>query len=661
MNILQLVLKQMRQRALGTWLTLLSVMLGVALAVTVLLMQRESAKLFGQTDFGYEVLVGPPKGSPLQLTLNTVYHLDQSPGNIPYSVYEQLSDRRRTNKYAAWVKVAVPFMVGDSFRGRRIVGTSPAMFGFDDDGQPLEGYDEHGRRLPEFEDPSLPDRDRDPAKKVAAPVMEYRKGRKYTFAEGRAFKARRFEAVIGSDVARELGLKIRDRFKATHGLPTAGEEGHEHANEWRVVGILEPTQTANDRVLFVPVVSLFAIEEHSSGLIEQALIKAGFDPNRIPPEQLPLILRQLGFDPEDLPPSVMRKFGLSGAGTQPTAPTQPAAPEGERPRPSGEGGEELLQSVEPSIAQSAQSEPASSAATTPAGEEKAAADHTDKEHAGEAHADDHEHAEEHEKPAAPPAAQDTAPSRDSHGDGHHEDVPHEGEHNDEHPATAHTDGHGEDHHEGEHGHDDHDHHHAEAFHYDDEGNVIPDLPKEEWQLSAVLVKTRGPFQTDRLMYDFRVAREDATAVSPAAVMRDFFDTFLSGTTWLLVVLAGLVSVVAAVSILVSIYNSVAARQREIAILRALGATRARILTLICLEAAVIGLLGGLLGLVAGHLLARVGSTIFQRVIGEGLDWVTVGRQELIYLGLIVVIATLAGLVPALKAYRTPVATNLTAA
>ena len=65
MNLFQLVLKQMRQRALGTALTLLSVLLGVALAVAVLLMQRESGRLFGQTDFGYEILIGPPKGSPL--------------------------------------------------------------------------------------------------------------------------------------------------------------------------------------------------------------------------------------------------------------------------------------------------------------------------------------------------------------------------------------------------------------------------------------------------------------------------------------------------------------------------------------------------------------------------------------------------------------------
>src|SRR3954454_16192791 len=135
MNLFQLVLKQMRQRALGTALTLLSVMLGVALAVSVLLLKRESGRLFGQTDFGYEILVGPPKGSGLQLVLNTVYHMGVSEGNVPYEVYEDLARTKPDPPHAdyrRYVKLAVPMIVGDSYHGRRIVGTTPGMFGFDD-------------------------------------------------------------------------------------------------------------------------------------------------------------------------------------------------------------------------------------------------------------------------------------------------------------------------------------------------------------------------------------------------------------------------------------------------------------------------------------------------------------------------------------------------
>src|SRR5216684_2230193 len=95
MGTLQLVIKQMRQRALGTWLTLLSVLLGVALAISILLLRDAGKALFGQTEYGYDVLIGVGKGSPTQLVMNTVYHIDKSPGNMPYWVYEQLNAQGR--------------------------------------------------------------------------------------------------------------------------------------------------------------------------------------------------------------------------------------------------------------------------------------------------------------------------------------------------------------------------------------------------------------------------------------------------------------------------------------------------------------------------------------------------------------------------------------
>jgi len=201
----------------------------------------------------------------------------------------------------------------------------------------------------------------------------------------------------------------------------------------------------------------------------------------------------------------------------------------------------------------------------------------------------------------------------------------------------------------------------DAFHLDDQGNIIPDLPKEEWALSAILVKSRGQgFQAQQIMYNFKVIDDRATAVNPATVMREFFNTFLSGSTKILLIISALVTIVAAASIMTSIYNSVTARRREIAILRALGATRNRILTLICVEAALIGLAGGLLGLVIGHALSGAGSVYLQRTMGEGIRWLQFSGEEAAYLVAVVVIAFLAGLVPALKAYSTPVVDNLAA-
>ena len=154
--------------------------------------------------------------------------------------------------------------------------------------------------------------------------------------------------------------------------------------------------------------------------------------------------------------------------------------------------------------------------------------------------------------------------------------------------------------------------------------------------------------------------QQALAVNPATEMRQFFNVFLEPSSQVLLLVSWLVTIVAAVGILVSIYNSVSARIREIAILRALGATRRRILTIICAEAGMIGLLGGVLGVIAGHLLGAGGSVYTERLVGEGINWIRIAPAEWVYLLVVVLIAVLAGLVPAMKAYRVPVATNLVA-
>jgi putative ABC transport system permease protein len=141
-------------------------------------------------------------------------------------------------------------------------------------------------------------------------------------------------------------------------------------------------------------------------------------------------------------------------------------------------------------------------------------------------------------------------------------------------------------------------------------------------------------------------------------MAGFFDQFLAGTIEVLTLVAALVMVVAAVSILVSIYNSVAARMKEIAIMRALGATRVRIVAIVCLEAGFVALLGGAIGCAAGHLLAAAGSAYLRTLLGSGIAWWHFQPVESLYLLVAALLGLLAGLVPALKAYAAPVAENL---
>ena len=72
-----------------------------------------------------------------------------------------------------------------------------------------------GRLLPDYQDSDTPEDERDKDKKVARSVFKYRRGRKYYLAEGKMFRAARFEAVIGSDVAEKEHLKLGSTFRAT--------------------------------------------------------------------------------------------------------------------------------------------------------------------------------------------------------------------------------------------------------------------------------------------------------------------------------------------------------------------------------------------------------------------------------------------------------------
>jgi putative ABC transport system permease protein len=473
MNYFQLVLKQMRQRALSTWLTTLSVMLGVGLAVAIMVMFQESQSMFGQNDYGFDVLIGK-KGSKLQLVLNTIYHIDVSPGNIPFSIYGRLLKGGDLYSDAA---IAVPTVVGDTLNGQyRIVGTPPKMFGIDDDGNVMSPDD----------------------------VMDYRPGKKLEMAQGRVFAGNKFEAVVGSDIPRLTGVGMGSEFRATHAPATATTPADIHIQKWQVVGVLAPTHTAIDRVVYIPLISFYTIAEHGAGLLAQAQLRAG---------QLP---DNSNIDPDS---------------------------DADQPHPVDANGMQHFSNY----------------------------DFNTKD------------------------------------------------------DTIHL-------------------------------KLSPDI----WAVSAIQVQSRGGVTGQSLIYDLSNGT-DVMAVNPADTMREFFDTFLKPSRMLLLVICSLVTIVAAVGILVSIYNSVSARLKEIAILRALGATRTTVLTLICLEAGVIALLGSLLGLAAGHAVNGLGSWYMLRTYGENLGYNSIEfLYEAIYVVGVIALAMIAGLVPAMKAYRTPVATNLVA-
>ena len=212
MNFFFMAWQYLKFRWLVSLLTISGISTGVALVCAVLALRHESERALSR-DAGLYDLVAGGKGSPLQLVLSSVYHLDSPTGNIPYKEYERI----RSDPRVEW---AAPIGLGDNYLGYRIIGTEKHFF-------------------------DLPDREGNLF---------------FELAEGDVFQDR-FDVVLGSQVAQASGLEIGDSFFGTHGLiEVAGAEVHRDF-PYRVSGILAPSGTAQDRAIFGTLKSVWEIHE----------------------------------------------------------------------------------------------------------------------------------------------------------------------------------------------------------------------------------------------------------------------------------------------------------------------------------------------------------------------------------------------------------------
>jgi len=203
-NLATLSASYLRARPLQTALSLGLLALGVGTIVAALLAVSQLEARMGRDARGIDLVVGA-KGSPMQLILSGIYHLDAPTGNIPLAAAQALEKNRL-------VKKAMPLALGDSWKGFRIVGTPKA-------------YAEHyGAKL----------------------------------GSGRYYE-KAMEAVVGSEVAARTGVGVGARFTGAHGL---GGEGDEHAESpYTVVGVLEKTGSVLDRLVLTGIESVWQVHE----------------------------------------------------------------------------------------------------------------------------------------------------------------------------------------------------------------------------------------------------------------------------------------------------------------------------------------------------------------------------------------------------------------
>lgn len=204
MNVAQLAWSYLRARPLGTLLNVLLLALGVGTIGFVLIVNGQIGDSLNRDAQGVDLVVGA-KGSPIQLILAGIFHLDAPTGNVPLKAAGELARN-------PLIKRVIPLSLGDSFRGYRIVGTSPDY-------------------------------------------VDLYAGK---FASGHMWN-NEMEAVLGSTVAARTGLGVSDRFVGSHGLT---EGGPVHGDSvYTIVGVLKPTGTVLDRLVLVNTESVWFVHE----------------------------------------------------------------------------------------------------------------------------------------------------------------------------------------------------------------------------------------------------------------------------------------------------------------------------------------------------------------------------------------------------------------
>jgi putative ABC transport system permease protein len=202
MKLLALAFRYLWARPLATVLNLVLLTLGLAAITFVVLVSEQVQRSFQRDLAGIDLVVGA-KGSPMQLILAGVFHIDVPPGNV------SLADVQELAKHPMVAQV-IPMSLGDSFRGFRIVGTTP----------------------------------------------EYLAHYRMRFAKGQGW-AGGMEAVVGADVARSTGVTAGDRFMGNHGL---GAGGNPHGETpYLVTGVLAPCGCVMDRLVLTALESVWHV------------------------------------------------------------------------------------------------------------------------------------------------------------------------------------------------------------------------------------------------------------------------------------------------------------------------------------------------------------------------------------------------------------------
>jgi len=181
----------------------------------------------------------------------------------------------------------------------------------------------------------------------------------------------------------------------------------------------------------------------------------------------------------------------------------------------------------------------------------------------------------------------------------------------------------------------------------------------ERKVTAILIRTNNKrFARAMALPKIINAEDDAQAAAPAEEVNRLLEGLIGNIQAVLMVFAVMIVVVAGIGMMVSIYNSMSERRHEIAVMRALGARRATVMSVILLESILLSLGGGAFGLIMGHGLIGILAPSIMENTGVVVGALQFQMVELILIPGLIIMASVVGYLPAVIAYRTDVAESL---
>ena len=209
MNIFKLSIKNIVSKPLNSVLSLALLIFGIGIISLMLQLNSLIKTQMDNNLKGIDMVVGA-KGSPLQLILSAVYHIDSPTGNISVEDAENIKNNRMVGS-------SIDLLYGDNYKGYRIVGTEQKF---------LDLYNAKIKEGKKWDEP--------------------------------------FEVVVGSKIYSKFNIKIDDELMSSHGLRETGEE---HADQlFKVVGLLEPSNSVIDQLIVTSPQSIWDLhDDHDHG------------------------------------------------------------------------------------------------------------------------------------------------------------------------------------------------------------------------------------------------------------------------------------------------------------------------------------------------------------------------------------------------------------